>query len=284
VTPLFIYIDTATIFFKIHFNKRNKRSTIYILNVNSNKYPDMLIIVRSFSGSSFYFVDIDRILAKASQQKQELENYKLKLAEASANQKVDNSSLSGSEASLPAPAATKTFLSIAKGKIDNLIDKQEKVEVKLIDRINDGYEKLNSKKADEIFNKYIDNKDKIKVNTETKALNLESEFSDKLKPVAYFEKKVDIEASGFKKLTQAFEKEEEEINKEIKKGEYYKNNKDQYEKERAEWKEKHVEEVKECRQEKQNIKTILVSNLEKPSEMVEDLLNETGPDYTGGDD
>jgi len=262
----------------------------------------MHIIVRSFSGSSFNLVDIDQILAKANQQKQELEDYKLKLAEDKANQKVDDSSLSDSEAedkanqkvddsslsdseaSLPAPAPPKTFLSTAKEKIDNLIDKQEKVEGKLIDHLEDGYEKLNSKKAEEIYNKYIGNKDKIKAHTQTKSEALEDEFSDELKPVAYFDKKVDIEASGFKKLTQAWVKEEEEINKEIKKGEYYKNNKDKYEKERAEWKEKHIEEVRECRQEKQNIKTILVSNLEKPSEMVEDLLNETGPDYTGGDD
>lgn len=29
---------------------------------------------------------------------------------------------------------------------------------------------------------------------------------------------------------------------------------------------------------------MIESNLERPSEMAEDLVNETGPDYTGGDD
>lgn len=113
-----IYIHTATIFFKIHFNKKNKRSTLYILSVNSNKHPNMFIIVRSFSKNSFNLVDIERILAKARLQKQELEDYKVKLAENKANQKADNSSLSGSEASQQASASPKTFLSSAKDKID----------------------------------------------------------------------------------------------------------------------------------------------------------------------
>ncbi len=39
-----------------------------------------------------------------------------------------------------------------------------------------------------------------------------------------------------------------------------------------------------CRQEKKNIKEYLDSNLEKPSVLAESLLDEIGPDYTGGDD
>jgi hypothetical protein len=39
-----------------------------------------------------------------------------------------------------------------------------------------------------------------------------------------------------------------------------------------------------CRQEKKNIKEYVASNLEKPSEMIQDTLDQSGPDYTGGDD
>ena len=70
----------------------------------------------------------------------------------------------------------------------------------------------------------------------------------------------------------------------IKKGQYYKDHKDEYEKERSEWKQDHQKSVRESREEKEDIKTKLVSNLEKPSEIAQDLLEEGGPSYTDPDD
>lgn len=40
-------------------------------------------------------------------------------------------------------------------------------------------------------------------NSNDRADALEAEFSDPLKPVAYFSKKVELENSGFKKVTEA---------------------------------------------------------------------------------
>ena len=71
---------------------------------------------------------------------------------------------------------------------------------------------------------------------------------------------------------------------EIKKKENYSEFKEQYERERSEWIQEHKLNVHSCRQEKKNLKDDLGSNLEKASEMAEDLVQETGPDYTGGDD
>jgi hypothetical protein len=115
-----------------------------------------------------------------------------------------------------------------------LINKQEKVEDKIIDRVEKGYEKLDEEVADEILDKFEDRREKIKEKIHEKAAKLEEEFKGEIKSVEYFQKKVDIEAAGFKKLTQVLEKEEEEIDKRIKNDEDYKNYKDKYEKERSE--------------------------------------------------
>jgi hypothetical protein len=177
-----------------------------------------------------------------------------------------------------------SFLRKSERKIEKLKDKQEEIEGELLDRIHEGYENLSFEKGEKVLTKFMDIREKVKENTAEKAEALEAEFKDDLKPVAYFSKKVDIEATGFKKLTQVLEKEEEAIHKELKKEQYYEDNQHEYETERSEWKERHRESVRECRQDKKDIKEILESNLEKPSEMAEDLLNESGPDYTGGDD
>jgi hypothetical protein len=44
------------------------------------------------------------------------------------------------------------------------------------------------------------------------------------------------------------------------------------------------EQVRSSRQEKQQIVESIKSNLESPSQLAESLIDEQGPDYTGGDD
>lgn len=121
-------------------------------------------------------------------------------------------------------------------------------------------------------------------NMTEKLENLEKEFPAYPKPVAFLDKKIDIEANGFKKMTQELQKEEEKLHKEIQKRSDYPQYKEQYEKERLEWKDDLGREVSSCRKEKQDLKERVKSNLETASEMAQDLMDETGPDYTGGDD
>ena len=286
-----------------------------------NKFAFRFLQYKLFSNSSFFLVDVDKILADAAKYHQELENYKAQLEKekkeelaaesgggesapplpvptTSGNEEPHSPTTSGDEGGHASPAGDpsfppvggqgsgneRTFLTEAKENIDKLMEKHGEVEDKMIDRVEAGYDLLDPKKASEISSKYSGRRQNIMQNSNDRADALEAEFSDPLKPVAYFSKKVELENSGFKKVTEALWKEEEEIHKELKKGEYYKNNKEQYEKERLEWKEKHLENVKECRQDKQDVKKMIESNLERPSEMAEDLVNETGPDYTGGDD
>jgi flagellar biosynthesis chaperone FliJ len=59
---------------------------------------------------------------------------------------------------------------------------------------------------------------------------------------------------------------------------------DKYINEREKLNEEHVKSIKECREEKKSIKEVIYSNIQKPSEIAQELVEETGPDYTGGDD
>jgi hypothetical protein len=271
---------------------------------NSSKWVNQFIYNKYFSSSALKLADIDKILNEARKQNERLTEWRKILDDAKEKEKEEEEKQKKEEEKkekqieklhqedkLEEPAKenkestnTSTFFTEAKGNLDKLINKQEKVEDKLIDRVEKGYEKLDEGVADEILDKFEDRREKIKEKIHEKAAKLEEEFKGEIKSVEYFQKKVDIEAAGFKKLTQALEKEEEEIDKQIKNDQDYKNYKDKYEKERSEWKEEHQENVRNCRQDKQDIKKHLESNLEKPGEMAESLVNETGPDYTGCDD
>lgn len=184
----------------------------------------------------------------------------------------------------PVKENTGTFIDEAKKTIDELIDKQEKVEEALLKRIEKGYGKLREEASDEIIEKFESRRNKIRLQIEDKSDKLEAEYNGEIKSVDYCQRKLDLEASGFKKYSHILQKEEEEIDNKIKNESYYKNFKDKYDKERAEWKEEHQENIRYCRQEKQEIKKNLESKLEKPSELAESLVDEMGPDYTGGDD
>jgi hypothetical protein len=177
----------------------------------------------------------------------------------------------------------KTFFEDAEDKMNGLMKKQEVVENSLIDRLSEGYSKLGGEKAREIHSQYGERCQEIRRKVEEKAFELEEEFKGE-RSVAYYQKKVDIETAGFKKITQVFEKEEEQVDKELRKKDSFSKYEEEYENERLLWKQEHNENVRACRQEKKDVKEGLNSRLEKASEMAESLLEESGPDYTGGDD
>ena len=179
----------------------------------------------------------------------------------------------------------KTPLAKAEESIEKLMDKQSVVEDRISDRLWKGHVKLaNVAKSKEIESEYDERLEDIKTKTKAKVFALEGEFKDEIKSMSYFERALGLKAAYFKKTTQILEKKEEKIDKELKNKPDYSKYKEEYEKERAQWKEEHKENVRICRQEKQNIKKDMESNLEKASEIAESLLGESGPDYTGGDD
>lgn len=217
---------------------------------------------RRFSVSNVKLSNIDKILSDLAKHQEEMQKFKRQLDE----------------------EKEKTFAAQAEDKLDELMNKHAKVEDKMIDHMIEGFSILGEKKSREIRAQFSESKEKIVENVEKRAIDLEDEFKDEIKSVAYFQKKVDIEAARFKNVTQLSEKEEKEIDKEIKKKEDYSEFKEEYERERSEWIKEHKLNVHSCRQEKKNLKDDLGSNLEKASEMAENLTQETGPDYTGGDD
>jgi hypothetical protein len=128
----------------------------------------------------------------------------------------------------------KNFLTDAKERINNLMGKQDQVEENLNNRIQKSFEKLDVDKGEAILDKYVQKIDDINEDIDKKVTGLEKEFPDKLKPVAYFDQKVAIEAKGFKKISQTLLQQEQEIHEELKKESEYDIFKDKYEKERSE--------------------------------------------------
>jgi hypothetical protein len=180
----------------------------------------------------------------------------------------------------------KNFLDKCEELFKELLDKQVIVEDNIMSRILEGYKKLNDlNKVEEIEQNYSKFSKELKDKLRVKFFALEEEYKDG-KSVTYFLKKVDLETANFKKTTHLLEKKEEQVHEELKKSSFYgvAEKKQEYEKERLEWKEEHKENVRICRQEKQNVKKDIEANLEKPSEIAQSLVEESGPDYTGGDD
>jgi len=176
----------------------------------------------------------------------------------------------------------KNFLDEAREKIDQLMDKQDLVEKRWEARIVEYYDTFPEKVRQEVFPKFVSHFMNLAETIDKKSLDLENEFP--VKTVGYFTKKLDLESAGFKKIMQIREKEENAIIESFKETVEYQNNKEEFDRKFLEVKQERAEEIRGCRQEKQKIKEEITSNLEKPSEIAQDLVDETGPDYTGGDD
>lgn len=123
---------------------------------------------------------------------------------------------------------------------------------------------------------------RAKDNTTEKMDKLDQEFPHEIKPVGYYENLLDLQCSLFKKTIGTMQRYEQTLydgssGEELRKIEGF-------EQDRSELKDKIAEEVRLCRHEKQELRSHMLSNLEKPSELASSLIDETGgPDDTGGD-
>lgn len=250
---------------------------------------------RKFSLSNSKLSNIDKLLSDLAKHQEEIQKFKRELDEKKEKEQREEEKLlelaiekkkqqHEQEVKQELEKENIPFSTQATGNMEELIDKHGVVEDKLIDHLTKGFSILGQKKTIEVHAKFEQPKAKIIENVQKRAMDLEDEFKDDIKSVSYYQQKIDIEAARFKNLTQLLEKEEKEIDKEIKKKEDYLQLKEEYEKERSGWIEEHKIDVQSCRQEKKKIKEDLESNLKKPSEMVESLMEESGPDYTGGED
>jgi hypothetical protein len=103
-------------------------------------------------------------------------------------------------------------------------------------QISSSLDKLNESKGEKLLDKYEDIREDIKSKKINKLDQLDEEFkikTDEDYSVAYYQKKIGIEANSFKKMTHSLEKQEEEIHKELEK-DLISKEKDTYLKERSE--------------------------------------------------
>jgi hypothetical protein len=113
--------------------------------------------------------------------------------------------------------------------------------------------------------------------------NLNAEFKEE-RSIAYIEKAVSIFASTHKKIVKEKTKHEDLISSNIRNIPEVKANPDQFNEAENAWKERLGLQTKLGRELKQEIIKDVKVNLESPSLLASNLLDELGPDYTGGDD
>ena len=93
---------------------------------------------------------------------------------------------------------------------------------------------VNREKGQEINDKFDKTLAKISEKKDENIDKLEKELPFSEEPVAYMQKRMDLEASAFKKTTQVLQKEEEEFDNEVKKEQVYQNIKETYDRIRSE--------------------------------------------------
>ena len=262
-----------------------------VLNINTNR-------IHAFSTSRPRLIDPESILNKAKinnltmrefKEKLDKENYREELGQEKdlrkLNPEKEEKSLQKEESSQKVEGENSskdqiTFLTTVKENVEDLLRKQNKIDNELADTVRKKYKKLTVDEEMEISKyfdkKLIENEDKYK----RKDHELRQECGNMF-DILFFKKKIANTTSFFKTLTQLRQKEEEAINEKLKTKPDYDESSEQ---KRLEWKKEIAEKVRECRQEKQIIETHMESRLEKPSELASSLLDELGPDYTGGDD
>lgn len=212
------------------------KQTNNIMDIKKEYKPcSILGPVRTFSLSIVRYSDLDKLFEKANQQRKEMEEFKRKLE----NEKVQQKEIEKlrnqetTEAPKDIVSEERNFLFFATDRSGILREKQLEVRNTIWNRIQDLHSKIHEKNSDVIFNKYDERRNAIIENSEKKTENLEAEFKGE-NSIAYLHKRIDIEANHFKKLSQLLEKEEEELDKEMKKVRGFDKNKDQYEKDRLE--------------------------------------------------
>jgi hypothetical protein len=178
----------------------------------------------------------------------------------------------------------KNFLTKTEDNVNNYMGKLKEMRSDIGHHLSNSYDRLPRPEQAGVAGLYINKLQTLNDNAKKESEDLEKKFSDDLKPIAYFREKVEMEARIFKKFSEVWSKEENALNEAIKKRPSFENYKEQYEKEREEYLKKLAGDTGVSRQEKQTVLTGMHVNIEKASDLMIEVQEESFPDHTGGDD
>jgi len=216
---------------------------------------------------------VDKIFERANKQRQQLEELKKEL---DLKKQLEKDKLSETEDSFISSMWKKRAI-IQK---DNL-----EIESKLRNRL---FESINilprDEKTDEAMRDFLKKVEDIKNKHQASLDKYQEKHKDTLS-VDSLKDLSSIEEKRFKNIRQVYQKTEEEIDKNLKaQSKFPLDDKNKYEEDRLKWKEEIIQDIRKSKKEKDEFKKELVSNLEKPSEMAQDLMDQSGLDNTGGDE
>ena len=188
--------------------------TIFIRN-NSRKFSSTnRLFADKKSNDPKNKIDPDKILADAKKYLENLKAYSVERAEKNLVEKTEPNLVKKPEQNL-VEKIEKNFIDKADEKLNELLKKQDYVDEATDEQIKKALRLLSNEESKKIETKYYSVLTKEYTKISNRNQKLEEEFTEG-KSVAYFQKKIDIEASSFKKLTQIKQQEENEVSEKIK--------------------------------------------------------------------
>lgn len=159
-------------------------------------------------------IDPDKILADAKKHLENLKAYSVERAEKNLVEKTEPNLVEKPKQNL-VEKIEKNFIDKADEKLNELLKKQDYVDEATDKQIKKALGLLSNEESKKIETKYYSVLTKEYTKISNRNQKLEEEFPEG-KSVAYFQKKIDIETSSFKKLTQLKQQEENEVSEKIK--------------------------------------------------------------------
>jgi hypothetical protein len=246
------------------------------------KYPFYNSSKKNFTSSTQKQIDVDKIFEKANKQKKQLEELRKNL---------DENKFSENEDKKEIPDKTQfnnseeSFITIMWRKRLNIQKANTDIETKLHSRLDEYLAFLGK---NEMTAKTMSDFGKKMESIEAKRKASLNEYNEKHKHGESIESVKDligIEERRFKTSRQAYQKAEEDVDKNLRAlSKFPLDDKNKYEEERSKWKEEIIEDIRNAKKVKDEYQKELVSNLEKPSEIAQDLIDQSGLDNTGGDE
>lgn len=230
--------------------------------------------IKNFTSSAQKQTDVDKIFEKVNKYKEQLEQVKKELD--LKKQLEEKNKISENEDNF----INNMWIKRVKIQKENL-----DIETKFRNRLSESVNSLpEDKKIGEVMRDFLAKLEDITTKHQASLGKYQEKHKDSL-CVDSLKDLTSIEEKRFKNIRQTYQKAEEDMDTNLRaQSKFPLGDKNKYEENRLKWKQEIIEDIRKSKKEKDEFKKELVSNLEKPSEIAQDLMDQPGLDSTGGDE
>lgn len=229
--------------------------------------------IKNFTSSAKKQIDVDKILERAKKQQAQFEQYKKELDKKKTEKENEISENENS------------FMSIMLNKWRKIQRDNISIESRWGNQI---WKIVNilpkDNKTDEIMDNFLQKSEHAQIKYDNSMKEHQEKHKDNV-CVDSIKALASMEEKRFKSTRQTYQKAEEDLDKHLRsQNRLSLEEKNKYEEDRLKWNQGIIEDIRKSKIEKQEFNKELVSKLEKPSEIAQDLMDQFGPDTTGGDE